>query len=44
LKSIRQLVQLETELDKELSSTKGWLKKKKLDELINMAKKDKLGD
>ena len=34
VKSIRQLSQMDGELVKELTSTKGWLKKKKLDELI----------
>jgi len=42
LKSLRQFVQLEAELEKELTSTKGWLKKSKLDELAGMTARNKL--
>lgn len=42
IKSLKQFVLLEAELERELVSTKGWLKKSKLDELTGIATKDKI--
>jgi len=44
LKSIRQFVQLEAELEKEYTNTKGWLKKKVLDKLSSTDTRDKFNE